>query len=120
MLEMVPDIAQSTHDIRNIFADIRNVPTILGMFLLAFSVTTTIAIIASEAPIAQPVYYISTKQEYALCYLLNISPSQISYLTLHCNASAPSGSKISEDPCHSEYITCNSNGEITSIVNIPI
>ena len=90
------------------------------MFLLAFSVTTTIAIIASEVPIAQPVYYISTKQEYALCYLLNISPSQISYLTLHCNASAPSGSKISEDPCHSEYITCNSNGEITSIVNIPI
>ena len=24
---MVPDIAQSTHGIRNIFADIRNVPT---------------------------------------------------------------------------------------------
>jgi hypothetical protein len=42
MLEMVPDIAQSTHGIRNIFADIRNVPTrphmVLGMFLLAFSV----------------------------------------------------------------------------------
>ncbi len=39
---MVPDIAQSTHGIRNIFADIRNVPTrphmVLGMFLLAFSV----------------------------------------------------------------------------------
>ena len=38
----VPDIAQSTHGIRNIFADIRNVPTrphtVLGMFLLAFSV----------------------------------------------------------------------------------
>ena len=27
MLEIVPDIAQSTHGIRNIFADIRNVPT---------------------------------------------------------------------------------------------
>ena len=43
MLEIVPDIAQSTHGIRNIFADIRNVPTrphtVLGMFLLAFSVT---------------------------------------------------------------------------------
>ena len=49
----------------------------------------------SEAPIAQPVYYISTKEEYALCDLLNISPAQISHLTLHCNASAPSGSKFS-------------------------
>jgi hypothetical protein len=42
MLEIVPDIAQSTHGNRNIFADIRNVPTrphtVLGMFLLAFSV----------------------------------------------------------------------------------
>ena len=42
MLEIVPDIAQSTHGIRNIFADIRNVPTrphmVLGMFLLPFSV----------------------------------------------------------------------------------
>ena len=42
MLEIVPDIAQSTHGIRNIFADIRNVPTrphmVLGMFLLAFPV----------------------------------------------------------------------------------
>ena len=42
MLESVPDIAQSTHGIRNIFADIRNVPTrphmVLGMFLLAFPV----------------------------------------------------------------------------------
>ncbi len=27
MLEIVPDIAQTTHGIRNIFADIRNVPT---------------------------------------------------------------------------------------------
>ena len=27
MLEIVPDIAQNTHCIRNIFADIRNVPT---------------------------------------------------------------------------------------------
>ena len=38
----VPDIAQSTHGNRNIFADIRNVPTrphtVLGMFLLPFSV----------------------------------------------------------------------------------
>ena len=43
MLEIGPDIAQSTHGIRNIFADIRNVPTrphmVLGMFLLAFSVS---------------------------------------------------------------------------------
>jgi hypothetical protein len=43
MLEIVPDIAQSTHGNRNIFADIRNVPTrphtVLGMFLLAFSVS---------------------------------------------------------------------------------
>ena len=42
MLEIVPDIAQSTHGIRNIFADIRNVPTrphmVLGMFLLLFPV----------------------------------------------------------------------------------
>ncbi len=42
MLEIVPDIAQSTYGSRNIFADIRNVPTrphtVLGMFLLAFSV----------------------------------------------------------------------------------
>jgi diketogulonate reductase-like aldo/keto reductase len=42
MLEIVPDIAQSTHGIRNIFADIRNVPTrphfVLGMFLLPFPV----------------------------------------------------------------------------------
>ena len=42
MLENVPDIVQSTHGIRNIFANIRNVPTrphmVLGMFLLAFSV----------------------------------------------------------------------------------
>ena len=42
MLEIVPDIAQSTHGIRNIFVDIRNVPTrphmVLGMFLLPFSV----------------------------------------------------------------------------------
>ena len=42
MLEIVPDIAQGTHGNRNIFADIRNVPTrphtVLGMFLLAFSV----------------------------------------------------------------------------------
>jgi hypothetical protein len=42
MLEIVPDITQSTHGNRNIFADIRNVPTrphtVLGMFLLAFSV----------------------------------------------------------------------------------
>ena len=41
-MEIVPDIAQSTHGIRNIFADIRNVPTrphmVLGMFLLAFPV----------------------------------------------------------------------------------
>ena len=46
MLEIVPDIAQSTHGIRNIFADIRNVPTrphmVLGMFLLAFPVTVEI------------------------------------------------------------------------------
>ena len=27
MLEIVPDIAQTTHGIRNIFAEIRNVPT---------------------------------------------------------------------------------------------
>jgi hypothetical protein len=44
MLEIVPDIAQSTHGIRNIFADIRNVPTrphmVLGMFLLPFPVYT--------------------------------------------------------------------------------
>jgi hypothetical protein len=44
MLEIVPDIAQSTHGIRNIFADIRNVLTrphmVLGMFLLAFPATT--------------------------------------------------------------------------------
>jgi hypothetical protein len=44
MLEIVPNIAQSTHGgIRNIFADIRNVPTrphmVLGMFLLAFPVS---------------------------------------------------------------------------------
>ena len=42
MLENVPDIVQSTHGIRNIFADIRNVPTrphmVSGMFLLAFPV----------------------------------------------------------------------------------
>ena len=42
MLEIVSDIAQSTHGIRNIFADIRNVPTrphmVLGMFLLPFPV----------------------------------------------------------------------------------
>ena len=42
MLEIVPDIAQSTHGIRNIFADIKNVPTrphmVSGMFLLAFPV----------------------------------------------------------------------------------
>ena len=43
MLDIVPDdIAQSTHGIRNIFADIRNVPTrphmVLGMFLLPFPV----------------------------------------------------------------------------------
>jgi hypothetical protein len=42
MLEIVPDIAQSTHGIRNIFADIRNDPTrphmVLGMFLLPFPV----------------------------------------------------------------------------------
>jgi hypothetical protein len=45
MLEIVPDIAQSTHGIRNIFADIRNVPTrphmVLGMFLLLFPVQVT-------------------------------------------------------------------------------
>ncbi len=46
MLEIVRDIAQSTHGYRNIFADIRNVPTrphtVLGiMFLLAFSVSFT-------------------------------------------------------------------------------
>ena len=42
MLEIVPDIAQSTHGNRNIFADIKNVPTrphtVLGTFLLPFSV----------------------------------------------------------------------------------
>jgi hypothetical protein len=42
MLELVPDIAQSTHGIRNIFADIRNVPTrphmVLGRFLLPYPV----------------------------------------------------------------------------------
>jgi len=42
MLEIVPDIAQSTHGIRNIFVDIRNIPTrphmVLGMFLLPFPV----------------------------------------------------------------------------------
>ena len=85
----------------------------------------------SEAPIAQPVHYsyysyysyysmMDPSEEYALCDLLNISPSQISYLTLNCNASAPSGSKFSEDPCYSEYIICNSNREITSIKWIPI
>jgi hypothetical protein len=46
MLEIVPDIAQSTHGNRNIFADIRNVPTrphtVLGMFLLAFSVVANL------------------------------------------------------------------------------
>ena len=45
MLEIVSDIAQSTHGIRNIFADIRNVPTrphmVSGMFLLAFPVLAT-------------------------------------------------------------------------------
>ena len=44
---MVPDIAQSTHGIRNILVDNRNVPTrphmVLGMFLLAFPVYTNIA-----------------------------------------------------------------------------
>ena len=74
----------------------------------------------SEAPIAQPVFNVSTKEENALCDLLNISPSQISYLTLSCDASAPSGSKFSEDPCNSEYVICNSNGEITTIKRIPI
>ena len=52
MLEIVPDIAQSTHGIRNIFADIRNVPTrphtVLGMFLLAFSVLTAGSFYVSE------------------------------------------------------------------------
>ena len=42
MLEIVPDIAQSTHGIKNILVDNRNVPTrphmVLGMFLLAFPV----------------------------------------------------------------------------------
>ena len=51
MLEIVPDIAQRTHGIRNIFADIRNVPTrphmVLGMFLLAFPVTAA-AFVAEE------------------------------------------------------------------------
>ena len=46
MLEIVPDIAQSTHGIRNILVDNRNVPTrphmVLGMFLLAFPVSTMI------------------------------------------------------------------------------
>jgi hypothetical protein len=45
MLEIVLDIAQSTHGIRNIFADIRNVPTrphmVLGMFLLPFPVESS-------------------------------------------------------------------------------
>ena len=53
MLEIVPDIAQSTHGIRNIFADIRNVPTrphtVLGMFLLAFSVTIWRAVLCSSS-----------------------------------------------------------------------
>jgi hypothetical protein len=48
MLKIVPDIAQSTHGNRNIFADIRNVPTrphtVLGMFLLAFSVAAAVAL----------------------------------------------------------------------------
>ena len=43
MLEIVPDIAQTTHGIRNIFVDIRNVPTrphmVSGMFLVPFPVT---------------------------------------------------------------------------------
>jgi hypothetical protein len=47
LVEIVPDIdiAQSTHGIRNIFADIKNFPTrphmVLGMFLLPFAVTRT-------------------------------------------------------------------------------
>ncbi len=36
MLKMVPDIAQSTHGIRNIFADIRNVPTRPHMVLCSY------------------------------------------------------------------------------------
>jgi hypothetical protein len=51
MLEMVPDIAQSTHGIRNIFSDIRNVPTrphmVSGIFLLAFKVYASIILFVS-------------------------------------------------------------------------
>ena len=57
MLEIVPNIAQSTHGIRNIFADIRNVPTrphmVSGMFLLAFPVCAcgpTLAIFGPHGP----------------------------------------------------------------------
>ena len=51
---MVPDIAQSTHGIRNIFVDIRNVPArphmVLGMFLLAFPVSHHVFATATCAP----------------------------------------------------------------------
>ena len=42
---------------------------------------------------------ISPKEEHALCALLNISPSQKSFLTLTCDASASFGSKFSKYPC---------------------
>ena len=54
MLEIVPDIAQGTHGIRNIFANIKNVSTrphmVLGMFLLPFPVVTDVPRDNSVAP----------------------------------------------------------------------
>jgi hypothetical protein len=68
MLEIVPDIAQSTHGIRNI-ADIRNVPTrphmVLGMFLLAFSVLSIIQRIPGlRLFISQPEYSAALVETY--------------------------------------------------------
>ena len=58
MLGIVPDIAQSTHGIRNIFADIRNVPTrphmVLGMFLIIrVLLTFTLAIVRQDFQIEE-------------------------------------------------------------------
>ena len=74
----VPDIAQSTHGIRNIFADIRNVPTrphmVLGMFLLPFSVSAIIFFkqinaLSIAPPHCMPLRFIGSIHRLCIAYL---------------------------------------------------
>ena len=74
-------------------------------------------LVDSPSPTASPSLEPLLVQEGALCSLLSsLHPYSIG---LSCNHSAPTGSKLSTDPCQlSTYFSCNSDGLITRMSSL--